>query len=284
MIAWFSTRSMIPRKSDSAPIGSWIGTGCAPRRSIIVCTPCSKSAPMRSILLMKAMRGTWYLSAWRQTVSDCGSTPATESNSAIAPSSTRSERSTSTVKSTWPGVSMMLIRWSVPLAGGRGGGDRDAALLLLLHPVHDGGALVDLADLVGAPGVEQDALSRRRLTGVDVGHDPDVAGVLEAELAGHLFFCSSCGLAAGGWSRSGRRRSAGVKKGPRGPVTTRMSPRAVRLVLQRLHKAGVRPDAGRAFVRAGLSGAAKEYSRASAPGSPVPACPRHATEGLDGGF
>src|SRR2546430_2632051 len=29
---------------------------------------------------------------------------------AIAPSSTRSERSTSTVKSTWPGVSMMLMR------------------------------------------------------------------------------------------------------------------------------------------------------------------------------
>jgi len=57
------------------------------------------------------MRGTLYLSAWRQTVSDCGSTPATESNSAIAPSSTRSERSTSTVKSTWPGVSRMLMRW-----------------------------------------------------------------------------------------------------------------------------------------------------------------------------
>ncbi len=66
---------------------------------------------MRSILLMNAMRGTAYLSAWRQTVSDCGSTPATESNSAIAPSRTRSERSTSTVKSTWPGVSMMLMRW-----------------------------------------------------------------------------------------------------------------------------------------------------------------------------
>ena len=102
----------MPRKSPSAPIGSWIGTGCAPSRSIIVCTPWSKSAPMRSILLMYAIRGTWYLSAWRHTVSDCGSTPATESNSAIAPSSTRSERSTSTVKSTWPGVSMMLIRWS----------------------------------------------------------------------------------------------------------------------------------------------------------------------------
>jgi hypothetical protein len=34
------------------------------------------------------------------------------SNTATAPSSTRSERSTSTVKSTWPGVSMMLIWWS----------------------------------------------------------------------------------------------------------------------------------------------------------------------------
>src|SRR5207244_6521705 len=53
-----------------------------------------------------------YLSAWRHTVSDCGSTPATESNTATAPSSTRSERSTSAVKSTWPGVSMMLMRWS----------------------------------------------------------------------------------------------------------------------------------------------------------------------------
>ncbi len=74
---------------------------------------------------------------------------------------------------------------AVPLAGGRGRGDRDAALLLLLHPVHDGGTLVHLTDLVGAPGVEQDPLRRRRLTGVDVGHDPDVAGVLEAELAGH---------------------------------------------------------------------------------------------------
>ena len=50
------------------------------------------------------------MSAWRQTVSDWGSTPATASNTATAPSSTRSDRSTSTVKSTWPGVSMMLIR------------------------------------------------------------------------------------------------------------------------------------------------------------------------------
>ena len=78
----------------------------------MVSIECRKSAPTRSILFMNAMRGTWYLSAWRQTVSDCGWTPATASNTATAPSSTRSDRSTSAVKSTWPGVSMMLMRWS----------------------------------------------------------------------------------------------------------------------------------------------------------------------------
>ena len=82
------------------------------RRSCMVSMEWRKLAPTRSILLMKAMRGTLYLSAWRHTVSDWGCTPATASNTATAPSSTRSERSTSAVKSTWPGVSMMLMRWS----------------------------------------------------------------------------------------------------------------------------------------------------------------------------
>ena len=41
----------------------------------MVSTERKKSAPTRSILLMKQMRGTWYLSACRQTVSDCGCTP-----------------------------------------------------------------------------------------------------------------------------------------------------------------------------------------------------------------
>ncbi len=67
---------------------------------------------MRSILLMKQMRGTLYLSACRQTVSDCGWTPWTASNTAHAPSRTRSDRSTSIVKSTCPGVSMMFRRCS----------------------------------------------------------------------------------------------------------------------------------------------------------------------------
>ena len=40
---------------------------------------------------------------------------ATAQNTATAPSSTRMERSTSIVKSTWPGVSMMLMRCSLAL-------------------------------------------------------------------------------------------------------------------------------------------------------------------------
>ncbi len=93
-------------------MGSWIATGLASSLVMIWSNVRLKSAPMRSILLTKQMRGTRYLSAWRQTVSDWGSTPATESNTATAPSSTRSDRSTSAVKSTWPGVSMMLMRLS----------------------------------------------------------------------------------------------------------------------------------------------------------------------------
>ena len=103
---------MTPVKSPSVPHGSCRTSGTALSRLTIMSTVRKKLAPVRSILLTKQMRGTPYLSAWRHTVSDCGSTPATESNTATAPSSTRSERSTSTVKSTWPGVSMMLMRWS----------------------------------------------------------------------------------------------------------------------------------------------------------------------------
>ena len=55
------------------------------------------------------IRGTLYLFIWRQTVSVWGWTPPTAHRTHTAPSRTRSERSTSTVKSTWPGVSMMLI-------------------------------------------------------------------------------------------------------------------------------------------------------------------------------
>ena len=110
--AFMVTRSMTPWKLASAPIGSWMTAGTDSSRCSIMSTVREKLAPIRSILLTKQMRGTWYRLAWRHTVSVWGSTPATESNTATAPSRTRNERSTSMVKSTWPGVSMMLMRWS----------------------------------------------------------------------------------------------------------------------------------------------------------------------------
>jgi hypothetical protein len=56
--AVIARRSMIPRKPSSAPIGRFTGTGLAPRRSTMLWTALPKSAPIRSILLMNAMRGT----------------------------------------------------------------------------------------------------------------------------------------------------------------------------------------------------------------------------------
>ncbi len=59
---------------------------------------------------MKTSRGSPYLRAWRQTVSLWDSMPFTPQKTTTAPSQTRRARSTSTLKSTWPGVSMMLMR------------------------------------------------------------------------------------------------------------------------------------------------------------------------------
>ncbi len=150
----------------------------------------SKSAPTLSILLMKQTRGTLYLVACRQTVSDWASTPSLPSNTATAPSSTRSERSTSAVKSTWPGVSIRLIVYrlavAVPRTGGGGGVDRDAALLLFLVKVHDGGAFMYLAHLVDLPGVIEDALGDGGFARVDVGGNADVTNF--GKIASHKNF------------------------------------------------------------------------------------------------
>ena len=102
---------MMASKSSSAPIGHWTAFALASKRDFNESTDIWKSAPILSILLTKTIRGTSYVSAWRQTVSVCGSTPAAPSRTATAPSRTRNERSTSIVKSTCPGVSMMLTRY-----------------------------------------------------------------------------------------------------------------------------------------------------------------------------
>ncbi len=70
---------------------------------------------------------------------------------------------------------------------GRGGGrrDRDAPLLLLLHPVHGRGAVVDFADLMGLAGIVEDTLGRRRLPGIDVRHDAEIAIIFDRVTTGH---------------------------------------------------------------------------------------------------
>jgi hypothetical protein len=73
----------------------------------------------------------------------------------------------------------------IPEAGRGRGRDGDAPLLLLGHPVHRGRALVNLAELVDLLGVEEDPLGDRRLPGIDVRDDPDVAGAREGDGSGH---------------------------------------------------------------------------------------------------
>jgi hypothetical protein len=68
---------------------------------------------------------------------------------------------------------------------------------------------VDLTDLVGAARVVEDPLGGRRLSGIDVRHDADVAGLVERELTGHEMDA---------WGLLGRR-SENEKRARSGPRT-----------------------------------------------------------------
>src|SRR5215218_10043669 len=62
---------------------------------------------------------------------------------------------------------------------------RFARVVVRFHVRSRGCAFVDLNYPLGAPRVVEDPLGRRGLARVDVGHDPDVAGLLEGEFARH---------------------------------------------------------------------------------------------------
>ncbi len=176
---------MIPRKSDSAPIGSWIGTGWAPRRSIIVCDALVEvRADAVHLVDVGDARDAVLVGLPPDGLGlrlDAGD-GVEERDRAVEDAQRALDLDREVdVAGRVDDVDAVVV----PLAGRRSGGDRDAALLLLLHPVHRGGALVDLTDLVGATGVVEDPLGGRGLAGVDVRHDPDVPGVLEGELTRH---------------------------------------------------------------------------------------------------
>jgi hypothetical protein len=65
-------------------------------------------------------------------------------------------------------------------------GDGDTALLFLLHPVHGGGAIMDLSDLVGDTGVEEHTLGGSRFTGIDMRHDANITIALDWSFPCHV--------------------------------------------------------------------------------------------------
>ena len=68
---------------------------------------------------------------------------------------------------------------ALPVCRRGSGSDRDTAFLLLCHPVHGGSTIVRLTHLVVDTGVVQDTLCRRRLTGIDMSHDTNIASFLK---------------------------------------------------------------------------------------------------------
>ena len=68
---------------------------------------------------------------------------------------------------------------ALPVTGRRSRGDRDATLLLLLHPVHGSGAVMGLSESVIDTGVEKNTLCRRRLSCIDMSHDANVSRILK---------------------------------------------------------------------------------------------------------
>jgi len=63
----------------------------------------------------------------------------------------------------------------VPETGRCSGRDRDATLLLLLHPVHRGRAIVNFTDLVALTGIVEHTFGGRGLAGINMSHDAEIA-------------------------------------------------------------------------------------------------------------
>ena len=157
------------------------------------------------------MRGTLYLSPWRQTVSVCGSTPWLPVEHAYGAVEHAQRTLDFDGEVDVAGGVDDVEALARSRSGRRGRRDGDAALLLLLHPVHGRGAVVHFADLVALAGVIEDALGRRRLAGIDVRHDAEVAVVLDGVMRGPWrSFYGVLPLTSGNARRRGWLRPSGA--------------------------------------------------------------------------
>ena len=110
------------------------------------------SAPRRSSLLTNSSVGTRSRCRARISTRVCACTPSTADTTSTAPSSTLSTRSTSAMKSGWPGVSIRLIVTSPTDERHHGRLDRDATRALERERVGLRIPVVDRAELVDDAG------------------------------------------------------------------------------------------------------------------------------------
>ena len=170
-------------RCPSFALTSRMSSGSAPIRSCTSCFRRSGSAPGRSILLRTGMISSPASSARNRFDSVCAWMPCDASTTRIAPSHAASERETSYVKSTWPGVSMRLSSYVLPscarVVHPHGVElDRDAALALEVERVEH--LLLHLALLERARGLDQ-PVGQRGLAVIDVRDDAEVADVVELQ-------------------------------------------------------------------------------------------------------
>ena len=200
--AFISTRSMMPLNSCSAPIGICMTSGFAPRRSSMVFDGEEEVSAQLVHLVDEADAGHVVLVGLAPDGLRLGlhALLAVEHRDSTIEHAQRALHLDGEVDVAG-GVDDVDLA-VVPVAGRRGGRDGDAALLLLLHPVHGAGAIMGLAHLVVHAGVEEDALGRRGFAGIDVSHDADIADLVQ--IAEH---CKCHGLVP--FWRTGAGRGAG---------------------------------------------------------------------------
>ena len=68
-----------------------------------------------------------------------------------------------------------LLRHAAPKAGRSSRSNRNAALLFLLHPIHNRGTVVHFTDLMGQAGIKKYTLSGRGLACIYMGDDAYIA-------------------------------------------------------------------------------------------------------------